>query len=894
MSLKRRVKIGSSCLGKIGVFAETSTGHFTYFNSSDTTAEVSCSANTIRAVAVPIQNGYRCSAWYKPLTTDKEIGYNMLTMTAASGGTASYPRSVSDVYSAYSNLVIKDEHGTHYGTPSGTGLYEYSGMFIGVMHATTDAGYTFKGWRITADKDELQIKDPTSASPSTNYVVSAGGSLTSDSTTTTVEFMNGYAEAVIIQLCASSTYGITIEAVYDGSTPSTDLTITFNANGGSVSPTTKTYKIGDYFTDMPTPTKSSLPNKFVGWFTAASGGDAVTSSTKVTSSSPNTLYAHWEYTETYTCTYNANGGSGAPSPTTFYPGREWSVSTSEPAWDEFRTFAGWSTSSTATTPTYSPGQRIAADTFNSSVTFYAVWTYINVTVTLNANGGSFPGGGKDPPSPSITFVKRAGVDTYGSDLATPLRSGYYFLGWYDPSDNLVTAATLVSNTSNHTLTARWTNASSGYTPSYTTDTQSGGAAGMEVAMLLPDGCIAGHAPNITGLPAHVRLAARTDFMVVSAMSKWGRELASSIVLMRYMSTSYRGRTIDGNKANVDGSTVMISTTPNYGVSCDIHVSAGTAEYPYDNITLALKTSIGATYEPYGWILFRKIPWIKSGESIDDYLNHMPDGKFKRGPVVVLRRNEWLQPDPFDAATDSTSVLIVPLVRDKSFLVLFNPNGGEISGTSYFKRVYNGDTYGTLPTATQAGYSFAGWFTEETGGTQVTASTVFRGNTDQVLYAHWTKQTTYHTLTFDPAGGSVSTPTRSLAEGAAYGTLPTPTWSGHTFVGWFTLTIGGNQVSAATTMGDDDVRVYAHWQEPQVTVTFNPGSGTVDETSRTFRSGRQLQRPPTPYWEDHTFLGWFTDATGGTEVTASTVITSSCVVYAHWDNKSVVWWDVETW
>ncbi|MBQ9492996.1 MAG: InlB B-repeat-containing protein, partial [Oscillibacter sp.] len=49
----------------------------------------------------------------------------------------------------------------------------------------------------------------------------------------------------------------------------------------------------------------------------------------------------------------------------------------------------------------------------------------------------------------------------------------------------------------------------------------------------------------------------------------------------------------------------------------------------------------------------------------------------------------------------------------------------------------GQTYGTLPTPTRANYTFNGWFTAASGGTQVTASTTVNLTAAQVLYAHWT-------------------------------------------------------------------------------------------------------------------------------------------------------------
>lgn len=69
-------------------------------------------------------------------------------------------------------------------------------------------------------------------------------------------------------------------------------TVTFNANGGSVDTTSKTVTAGSTYGTLPTPTRSGY--KFLGWFTSASGGTQITSSTTVSLSANQTLYAHWD------------------------------------------------------------------------------------------------------------------------------------------------------------------------------------------------------------------------------------------------------------------------------------------------------------------------------------------------------------------------------------------------------------------------------------------------------------------------------------------------------------------------------------------------------------------------------------------------------------------------
>ena len=66
-------------------------------------------------------------------------------------------------------------------------------------------------------------------------------------------------------------------------------------------------------------------------------------------------------------------------------------------------------------------------------------------------------------------------------------------------------------------------------------------------------------------------------------------------------------------------------------------------------------------------------------------------------------------------------------------ITFDANGGQCDTTSMYT-----DTAGklsALPTPTRGGYTFDGWFTEQSGGTVVTAETVYNANT--TLYAHWT-------------------------------------------------------------------------------------------------------------------------------------------------------------
>lgn len=86
----------------------------------------------------------------------------------------------------------------------------------------------------------------------------------------------------------------------------------------------------------------------------------------------------------YSVTYNANGGTGAPGASTKWYGETLTLSSTRPTRTGY-SFLGWSTSSTATTATYAAGGSYTA---NAAASLYAVWKPDTYAVTYNSNGGS--------------------------------------------------------------------------------------------------------------------------------------------------------------------------------------------------------------------------------------------------------------------------------------------------------------------------------------------------------------------------------------------------------------------------------------------------------------------------------------------------------------------------
>ena len=69
-----------------------------------------------------------------------------------------------------------------------------------------------------------------------------------------------------------------------------------------------------------------------------------------------------------------------------------------------------------------------------------------------------------------------------------------------------------------------------------------------------------------------------------------------------------------------------------------------------------------------------------------------------------------------------------------------------------------------------------------------------------------------------------------------------------------------------------------------TITFDANGGSVAPASAETTDGK-LVSLPTPGYAGHIFQGWFTAATGGTQVTTDTVFTADATIYAQWKAES---------
>lgn len=149
------------------------------------------------------------------------------------------------------------------------------------------------------------------------------------------------------------------------------ITITFNANGGSCSTSTKSISKGGSLGSLPTPTRTNYT--FDGWYTAASGGTKISAST--TFSSNTTVYAHWTINTAKVTLYNADKSVWQSTSANY--GSSYTLPSSYPTKDGYY-FCGWSYTDGAADYDIRPTEKL---TISGAVNLYPVFVSYDKVVS---------------------------------------------------------------------------------------------------------------------------------------------------------------------------------------------------------------------------------------------------------------------------------------------------------------------------------------------------------------------------------------------------------------------------------------------------------------------------------------------------------------------------------
>lgn len=557
------------------------------------------------------------------------------------------------------------------------------------------------------------------------------------------------------------------------------------------------------------------------------------------------------YENTYTISYNANGGSGAPSSQTKAHFTPLTLSTQQPRRTGY-TFLGWSTSASATTASYRPGATFSA---NGNTTLYAVWSTKTYSITFNANGGS---GGP------TSQTKYHGIKLLLSSIE-PTRSGYTFLGWgvgssstsptYQPGD-------WYNSNVSRTLYAVWQkNAPTSYTVSYDANGGSG-APSSQTKTKDATLTLSSAKPTRSG---YTFLGWATSSSATSASYQPGGSYTANASVTLYAVWSCNHAS---TKTVWDTGCKWRKVCNNCGAT----LSSGTRHGPYT----------------YGdWVYYsgsqhRRTETCDHGDySGYEYASHIGSTMCEKYSVTQHKKYSYCldcnssygtvsyEDHTFstftsDGQTVSTcSQCGYTQTTAQTYTVSYNANGGYNAPSSQTK--VHGVTL-ALSSAVpyRNNYEFVGWSTSSSATVATyTSGASYTDNASVTLYAVWRYKPATYAVTFDANGGTNAPSSQTKTYGVAL-TLTTaiPTRANYRFAGW---SKDRNATSASYTAGGSytdnaGVTLYAVWvySPESYTVRYDANGGTNAPSSQSKTYGVPLTLSTVkPTRVGYEFLGWAT-------------------------------------
>jgi len=320
-----------------------------------------------------------------------------------------------------------------------TATYSREGTFNATLNRK---GFTFKGWALS---------DGTSTTG-----ITAQGTISGNNGSFTVTGTK------VLNLTTQANAEVYLYAQWEADY----VEITLNAGNGTVSPTLLYAKFGAKYSEVSTekggvglgdlPIASRNGYGFDGWFTTLTAGNQITKDSVVETDSYDTatntykvtLYAHWSANK-YNATLDKQGGNGGTSDIWYLFDTEEYYSDEGcttllaneilaiPSRDGY-SFGGYYTASNGAGIQYvNNSGKIVNSLYSvvySNITLYAKWVANSYMLTYDVNDGD-----------ELSSISKVyGTSFSASELPTPTKTGYDFVGWYSDSalTNSVTAGML--------------------------------------------------------------------------------------------------------------------------------------------------------------------------------------------------------------------------------------------------------------------------------------------------------------------------------------------------------------------------------------------------------------------------------------------------------------------
>lgn len=202
-------------------------------------------------------------------------------------------------------------------------------------------------------------------------------------------------------------------------------------------------------------------------------------------------------------------------------------------------------------------------------------------------------------------------------------------------------------------------------------------------------------------------------------------------------------------------------------------------------------------------------------------------------------------------------------------VVFNTQGGSLSGDDGLRSGIAGETYSIPSDPDREGYVFDGWFDAPTDGTLIFApgetESTFPSEVNTIYYAQYTAKQIDIVL---DAGTDASPDIQNLT-GAAFSSVAyeTPVRDGYSFMGWKLAGAADSSALKNILFPTEDTTYHAVWAENSIKLNFDAMGGTISGSeARSGVPGDSFDIPAAQY-DGYRFAGWYNRAIGGDQVYA---------------------------
>ena len=408
--------------------------------------------SAITAPAAPTREGYTFTGWDKTIPATMPAGdmtitaqwtVNQYTITYdLDGGTAEGNPDTYTVETDAFTLKNPTRPGYTFTGWSGTGLTGEDNLTVTIPKGSTGNRSYTTHWSLNTYSITYDLNGGTASGNPTSYTVESA-TITLNQPTKTGYTFTGWSGTDLTgedNLTVTIPAGSTGDRSYTAHWSLNTYSITYDLDGGTASGNPDFYTVESSTITLNPPTRTGYT--FIGWSgTDLSGSDNLTVTIPAGSIGNRSYIAHWSL-NTYSITYDLNGGTASGNPTS-YTVESATITLNQPTKTGY-TFTGWSGTDltgednlTVTIPAGSTGDR----------SYTAHWSLNTYSITYDLNGGTVSG------NPDFYTVESAAIT-----LNQPTRIGYTFTGWSGTNltgeDNL-TVTIPTGSIGNRSYTAHW-------------------------------------------------------------------------------------------------------------------------------------------------------------------------------------------------------------------------------------------------------------------------------------------------------------------------------------------------------------------------------------------------------------------------------------------------------